>query len=144
MEAMMDAIEAILPIGGVEWEQVAETHSTSYPNHNREAQSLRRKFRALYNERIPTGDPECPPHVRQAKRARYAIEERADSSNLAEGSGVDLGFDDINEDEGVEEEVSANEGRVLFAAEGNQHRELQGRLFLGHRAVQEAVAEFLT
>jgi hypothetical protein len=95
MESMLTSIEQYLPMGPEEWEAVADSHSLEFPN--REAQSLRRKFQALYNVRLPTGDPLCPPHVRRAKRIRYLIEERADASNLT-GTGADLGFPTAEDD----------------------------------------------
>jgi hypothetical protein len=82
MEATMDAIEEILPVGPDEWEQVVETHATSYPELQRDRSSLRRKFAALYNTKMPKGDPKCPSHVRHAKRANICIEERYDSMNV--------------------------------------------------------------
>jgi hypothetical protein len=79
---MLDAIEQILPLGPEEWEQVADTHMTAYPEFNCEVLSLQRKFQSLYNSQIPTGNPCCPAHVRKAKRLKHHIEECADSNNL--------------------------------------------------------------
>jgi hypothetical protein len=124
LETMLTCIETVLPIGPEEWEMVADTHSLDFPAHNREASSLRRKFQSLYNQNVPTGDPSCPPHVRRAKRLRYKIEERADSSNMVGGGGdADLGFDDEEEqDEGeeVEEAGGMIEGEENNAAVGDQ------------------------
>ena len=107
MESMLTSIEQYLPMGPEEWEAVADSHSFEFPN--REAQSLRRKFQALYNVRIPTGDPTMPAHVRRAKRIRYLIEERADASNLT-GTGADLGFPAAEDDaEGNQEEEQRND-----------------------------------
>ncbi len=104
MESMLRSIETILPIGPEEWELVADTHSLDFPAHNREASSLRRKFQSLYNQQVPTGDPTCPPHVRQAKRLKFQIEARVDSSNTVGGDGDrDLGF--MDEEEGDDEEM---------------------------------------
>ena len=119
LETMLTCIETVLPIGPEEWEMVADTHSLDFPAHNREASSLRRKFQSLYNQNVPTGDPTCPPHVRRAKRLRYKIEERADSSNMVGGGGdADLGFDDHEEgaqEEEVEEETGGIEDEEINA-----------------------------
>jgi hypothetical protein len=117
MEALLDAIEQILPLGPDEWEQVADTHLTFYPDCSRDSQSLRRKFQSLYNLQVPTGDPNCPPHVRKAKRLRYRIEERADSSNLGDDTAAaHLGIDDDENDEAADgvEGSTTSEVRVLF------------------------------
>ena len=58
--------------------------------------------------KAPTGDPTCPPHVREAKRLRLLIQERFDASNLEQDGGGEalggeahLGF--AADDEGVAE-----------------------------------------
>ena len=110
LESMLATIEEYLPMGPEEWEFVADSHSLEFPAMNREASSLRRKFQALYNLQVPTGDPTCPPHVWQAKRLRYKIEERADSSNMLGGdAGADLGFDDNEEEDEEEDEAEEHD-----------------------------------
>ena len=113
LQSMLTCIEEVLPMGPEEWERVADSHSLEFPAMNREASSLRRKFQALYNVSVPTGDPSCPPHIRKAKRLRYKIEERADSSNMLGGeAGADLGFvvDDDEEQEEEEDEEELDDG----------------------------------
>jgi hypothetical protein len=104
---MLTSIETFLPMGPEEWEMVADNHSLGFPGMNREATSLRRKFQALYNMQVPTGDPTCPPHVRRAKRLRNKIEERADASNMLGGEGGNLSSSDEEEEE--EEQVVGHE-----------------------------------
>jgi hypothetical protein len=136
MESMLTAIEQFLPMGPDEWERVAEWHNSEFPSTNREAQSLRRKFQSLYNIRIPTGDPECPAHVRRAKRLRYSIEQRADSSNLTSGSRADLGFSEGNDNT---EDEGANDGELLerTATEGGENAGTNRVLFNGGADVGE-------
>ena len=62
-------MEGILPIGPDDWEHVRDLHSGTYPG--RGIDSLRRKYNALKNKEIPTGDPTMPPEVRAAKRIKY-------------------------------------------------------------------------
>ena len=120
LEFLLDCIKEVHPLGPEEWERVAEAHASGYPENNRDPLSLRRKFQALYNTKIPTGDPKCPKHVREAKRLRYSIEQRADSTNMSDTNGTDLGF--IEEDEDTTNNVLEQEGeppaddvaRVLF------------------------------
>jgi hypothetical protein len=121
---MLSVIDMILPMGPDEWEMVADSHSSEFPEMNREANSLRRKFQSLYNQKIPTGDPHCPPHVRKAKRIRYSIEARADSSNMMGPSGAaDLGFDDDTGHEVAGEEFENHDNA---ADGGNNTRDDNG------------------
>jgi hypothetical protein len=82
MELMLETIESVRPIGGAEWEIVADMHMTLYPELNRDALSLQRKFNALHSSTVPSGDPDCPDYIRRAKRAKFLIEEHSDASNL--------------------------------------------------------------
>ena len=110
----------VLPYRLDEWEAVADAHLMSYPTYQRDAVSLRRKFQSLYNTKIQTGNPECPPHIRKAKRLRYRIEERADTSNMVDGNDVDIGIaDDENE-----EENGAENGNESAAPESSSLRRI--------------------
>ena len=96
---MLETIEAQLPIGQEEWEEVASIHSEVYPTQNRDPLSIRRKFMSLCNKRQPTGDPNCPAEVRAAKRIHRLIEHRSDATNLQDGDEADLALDDVDEEE---------------------------------------------
>ena len=74
---MLDAIEAIVPIGSGEWERVEVTHSVDFEEKRRTADSLKRKFRQLYLTKVPTGDPNMPETVRRAKEVNIKIREKA-------------------------------------------------------------------
>ena len=39
--------------------------------------NLRNNYNALVQKKVPTGDPDCPPLVRRAKRINWTIKERA-------------------------------------------------------------------
>jgi hypothetical protein len=71
----------------------------------------------MYNTRIPTGAPECPHHIREAKRIHIMIQERSDADNM-EGNPPDIGVEVDREEDGVtndEEEKEENKAaRVLF------------------------------
>lgn len=69
----------ILPQGGYHWEKVANVYNTGRPDHipPREATSLRERFKKLAKESKPTGDADCPEHVRLAKWAAKKILEEA-------------------------------------------------------------------
>jgi hypothetical protein len=80
MMNFLEIMEQIKPIGGEEWDEVYQQHSIGYPG--RDINSLRRKYGTLYRKGIPTGDPDCPPEVRQAKRVKYMI---GDKANIGDG-----------------------------------------------------------
>ncbi|EGZ10215.1 hypothetical protein PHYSODRAFT_401812, partial [Phytophthora sojae] len=66
---MLGLVEQILPFGSNQWNAVQLQYNTGLPNGfgARDADSIKRKFYALKNTRKPTGDPNCPADVAQAK-----------------------------------------------------------------------------
>ena len=81
LESMLEAIDDIVPIGNPNWERVWDRHNTRYPQKNRTAESIRRKFQTLVKKKMKTGDPNCPPHIRSAKRIYRKIVEATDGSD---------------------------------------------------------------
>lgn len=75
----MVTLATILPIGPNDWANAAAIHMDHYPDRDRDANSLRRKFNALVKVKKPTGDPTCPHPVKRAKHIMRSIEARADS-----------------------------------------------------------------
>jgi hypothetical protein len=123
---MLSAIEVILPIGQQEWERVVKRHVQYYPQNQRDAASLRRKFQQLYNTAAPTGDPNIPAAVLRAKAICNNLETRADTATLCydlspEGNIAvgDMGFPDN------EEEVIVN-NQQLDNVSNNGGDELDG------------------
>ena len=70
IDNMLESIEKILPVAGMEWDRVERQHEGRWPDKRRTKESLKRKFQSLYRRRVPTGNPNCPPDVRFAKRCR--------------------------------------------------------------------------
>jgi len=87
IEHLLETIEDIIPIGNPDWERIWQEHSARYPTKGRTSESLKRKFQQLARTKIPTGDPNCPPYVRDAKRIYYKIVQATDGSTG--GSDVD-------------------------------------------------------
>ena len=79
-QALVAAVKQYLPLGSQEWAHVLEKYNT-YANTNnrlnRDLDPLKLKFRALVNHSKPTGDPDCPSYVREAKATAKAMEARA-------------------------------------------------------------------
>jgi hypothetical protein len=91
---MLLLLHEIAPIGPHEWIQLEEEHKEKYPHLNRNADSLHQKFNSLANQRIPTGDPACPPLVRFAKQVQQEIKRKANVGTL----------DEMEEDDGFGED----------------------------------------
>ena len=81
MKALLRSIEKYLPIGGLEWDTVVSEHKGLFPLEQRTKEALKRKFAALHNKRMGTGDPHIPDSVRYAKRIIEAIKNKADISD---------------------------------------------------------------
>ena len=70
-DALLDAIEEIVPTGSMKWELVAEAH---YKNgYSRTADSLKRRFDQLWNTAKPTGSTFIPRIVARAKEIKENI-----------------------------------------------------------------------
>ena len=113
LESLAESVEEIVPISSTEWERVWNQHISFFPDRNRTAESLKRKFQEMARVKIPTGDPECPRHIRIAKRAYYAI---VKATNGSTGGGSDdwegggLGEEEEEEGEDNGEESEGEEG----------------------------------
>ncbi|GMF16371.1 unnamed protein product [Phytophthora fragariaefolia] len=79
IERLLVIVQEYLPLGKVEWERVATDYNLSRSRGwvERDVDSLRRKFKALYSMRKPTGTAEMSPHVKKAKLAKRSIDDKA-------------------------------------------------------------------
>ena len=77
---LFEKMKIIKPIGPDEWDTVLGLHSEKYPG--RDVESLRRKYTATHQKKVPTGYPNIPPHIRAAKYVKRMIGDRA---NLGRG-----------------------------------------------------------
>ena len=61
--------------------------------------AVEKKFHDLARRNIPTGDPNIPPQVREAKRVRALIYQKSNggTGSVSDGFGVALGPDDNND-----------------------------------------------
>ena len=88
--SLIASVEEIVPISAPEWEQVEQQHASRYPEANRSVEQLRKKFHDLARRNIPTGDPNIPVEVREAKRVRALIYQKSDggTGSVSDGFGV--------------------------------------------------------
>ena len=78
--ALVEAVKAFLPLGAQEWMYVQDWYKIYATENNwaaRELNPLKMKFRALVNHAKPTGNPDCPTYVRDAKATQKAMDSRA-------------------------------------------------------------------
>lgn len=99
---MLSVVRDILPRGANEWMTTAIRYNERclqlapyFPERDDEA--IRNKFKALKNTRKPTGDPECPPHVREAKYIQRDIEARMSVANIDDDIDADDDDDDLSD-----------------------------------------------
>ena len=78
--ALVDAVKSFLPLGAQEWGYVLDQYNEYAAENNRairDLEPLKLKFRALATHTKPTGDPDCPVHIREAKATLKAMDSRA-------------------------------------------------------------------
>ncbi|KAE9255200.1 hypothetical protein PF002_g2464 [Phytophthora fragariae] len=83
---MLTIVKKVMPQGKDMWDAVAARYDATKYGHwpEREMESLRRKFKALYGLHKPTGCADMPAHVALAKDVKKLIDE---------ASSVGIGFD---------------------------------------------------
>jgi hypothetical protein len=81
---LMDIMEELLPIGKYEKEKVAERYNMMHPTRPREYPNLMTQFNKFASKKPPTGNPDCPPLVRRAKRILKKIRNKAGIACLTE------------------------------------------------------------
>ena len=113
LETLLALAAEQLPISGLEWENKISTPHQARHNTGRSGESLKRKFDSLANTKIPTGDPDIPPHVRQAKHIRRNILSKAELMASAEP-------DELSTDEEPGPEARSSIDDIQFAAVEDQ------------------------
>ena len=105
---MLEVIDDIVPIGNPDWERVWDRHNARYPQKERTAESLRRKYQTLVKKKMKTGDPNCPPHIRYAKRIYRKIIAATDGSDGESNKDEDDDNDEDDDDDEEEDDVYNN------------------------------------
>jgi hypothetical protein len=95
----MEEVRAVLPISGSDWEVIESTHSQYFPDRERTWEQLKKKFWNLANKRIPTGDPNMPWEVQEAKSIRLLIIERTDGARGSPSEEFEFAREDDSEAE---------------------------------------------
>jgi hypothetical protein len=87
---LLVCIEEVIPIGPAMWDRVCDLHAGKWSSQGRNVDSIRRKFKKLAGEKVPTGDPLCPEEIRRAKHIYREMEQKMDAAE--EMSDYELGF----------------------------------------------------
>ncbi|KAI5777152.1 hypothetical protein EDC01DRAFT_427599 [Geopyxis carbonaria] len=85
---LLDSIEQHRPIGLEQWGNVHTDYSeyaARLGRTERTVHSLQDLYRSMVSHKTPTGDPQCPEHVKRAKRLAVEIE----NGNFVESDTVD-------------------------------------------------------
>jgi hypothetical protein len=90
LQVLLSKVEAVLPMGEYQWQQVAAEYNISRPvgSSERSWESCRNKFKYLKNTKKPTGDPSCPWEVKEAKRIYREIEGKMAVAEIDDASGA--------------------------------------------------------
>ena len=78
-------------------------HNGVYTAKNRDTKSIRRRFFRLHKTGPPTGDPNCPEHVRWAKRIQKEIYKKSEMCTDSEEESTDTDTNDHDDDSDGEE-----------------------------------------
>ena len=83
-------MEEVVPICGEEWKMVEACHAVHHPG--RDVPFLKPKCNSLHRLQIPTGNPNMPDEVCQAKRIKHIIELKADLGDGEEEVDLEEGY----------------------------------------------------
>ena len=83
----LDIIERRLPCSGTEWSLVASEHGDMYPEMERTVDSIKRQYQSLLRRREPTGDPNCPADVKQAKAIDRLLKAKQRAGDISKENG---------------------------------------------------------
>lgn len=121
LERLMTSVRAVLPISGADWESIEATHSSFFPDRERTWEQLKKKFWGCANKNMPTGDPNIPWHVQEAKEIRRLIIERTEGTRGSPSEGFfDFSRDDPEDDDSVAESgaIAAVHGGEVARGDG--------------------------
>ncbi|KAE9283974.1 hypothetical protein PF008_g27270 [Phytophthora fragariae] len=98
---LLAVVEELLPLGRDEWERVTIAYNSNRSRSwaERDLDSLRRKFKALYSARKPTGTADMPPHIKKAKLTKLAIDEKANVVEMDDAADQDPDEDSATGDQ---------------------------------------------
>lgn len=151
VSVMLDLAREMLPLGGNEWDTLSLAYNRKIGNIMprgvpRNGDALRRKFKSLKNVKKPTGDPNIPAEVKDAKHIQWAIESKSSVQNMDDDDdGEDMEEEDDDESQWIgESQFNNNSGRqkywhvratFVFNADMAQYKQQRTRMLIQMRTV---------
>lgn len=120
IDELLDIVARVLPTGASMWETVAESYNrvairNGWPE--RDADSLKKKFKTLSLMKKPTGAGKCPESVIRAKEVADMIDRSIDASDLgteaSSFSSIMSSSVSVNEEEDSENEIEKLDDDVV-------------------------------
>ncbi|KAA1084474.1 hypothetical protein PGT21_028738 [Puccinia graminis f. sp. tritici] len=137
--ALVNFVKHVLPLGSNDWDRVHELYdqyALEAGRVSRDPDPLKTKFRAMVASKKPTGNPDCPVWIREAKRANIMIKDRACSiAFVDEDDGEEESDDERN---GVGNPISLLPGDPGY---DNGATQTQGTLLSGWSATQSQLPD---
>ncbi|WAQ86642.1 hypothetical protein PtA15_7A369 [Puccinia triticina] len=133
--ALVDCIQRVLPLGSNNWDKVHDLYKKYVIKNGQltcDPDPLKTKFKALVALKKPTGNPNCPVWIREAKQANVMIKERAHSLPLL--------MKIMTKMNGVGNPVPLSLGDPCLGSNMERTNELQGTLLSGWIATQSLQA----
>ncbi|CDO68933.1 hypothetical protein BN946_scf185000.g76 [Trametes cinnabarina] len=130
---LLHLIRQHMPAGQNGWQKVVTSYNayaSTQGRPKRDVISLRGKYYKLVNAKKPTGDPDCPPEVCEAKRIERAIQERVclgiinDDLPIPEDWNVAASGSEVDDDAilAAESSTDVNEGDAGVLEGDSQER----------------------
>lgn len=113
LRVLMDLIGEILPTGNPCWERLEAECNAQFPTRRRLHENLRKQCDKHANTKTPTGNPNIPWYVREAKRLRDETYRKSQAITL----GVLDDDEDDTEDEGLINQIVGPPCNQLAALE---------------------------
>lgn len=107
----------MLPISGADWKMVGHSHVVHY--QDRTWKSLCKKLNEVARKNIPTGDPSCPPYVKEAKRIRQQIIKKSEDGTGSPPEDFAFALDNASDED--EDKDNVNEDKKLNTTPTNTH-----------------------
>ncbi|KAA1105449.1 hypothetical protein PGT21_007791 [Puccinia graminis f. sp. tritici] len=139
--ALVNFVKHVRPLGSNDWERVHDLYNQyalEAGRSPRDADPLKTKFRAMVASKKPTGDPDCPVWIREAKRANVMIKDRAHSIAFVDEDDEEMASDD--ERHGVGNAIPLSPGDPGYTERPSQS---QGTLLSGWSATQSQRPDLL-
>ena len=78
LQVLLAIIRELKPCGAYEWDKVAASYNLTRPEGavERNAESCKNKFKGLKSSNKPTGTPDCPWEIKEAKAIQRELEAR--------------------------------------------------------------------